>query len=79
MYSPECLTVTFNLARLRESEKRYEEAMTRYAGILERYPEYTNCKGKLFSAQPKCLGWLYRFTAHANRPAQASAVHETRS
>ena len=43
MYSPECLTVTFNIARLRESEKRFQEAMTRYAGILERYPEYTSC------------------------------------
>ncbi len=42
-YSPECLTVTFNIARLRESEKHYQEAMLMYSAITQRCPDYVAC------------------------------------
>jgi hypothetical protein len=42
-FSPECLTVTFNIARLKESEKKYEEAARIYGEILAKFPDYVNC------------------------------------
>ncbi len=65
-FSPECLTVTFNIARLKESEKKYEEAARIYGEILAKFPDYVNCAcssrcrtslGCLFPIPPPLLWW----------------------
>ena len=44
MYSPEAITVTFNLARLRESQGLLTDAMAIYHVLIQKYQHYTACK-----------------------------------
>lgn len=44
MYLPECITITFNIARLRESQRNYADAMVKYHALTTRYPDYTACE-----------------------------------
>jgi tetratricopeptide (TPR) repeat protein len=43
LYTPEAITLTFNIARLRESQRNYVDAISKYHALTQKYPDYTAC------------------------------------
>ena len=43
MFSPEAISLAFNIARLRESQRNYVEAIRIYHALTQKYPDYSAC------------------------------------